>query len=202
MCAESRGRRAPRLVPASRRLPSGRPNGAETVAGVIIYDRMPSKADGLAGLDEPRFARMTGISRSTRKTWQRAGLLVRDQRPPYGLDALLEAVAVRELVHATSSDDARIIWPMVRTDVVASGARARLDVAVDVELVDARVCRGDRELASYARRGRAVRVVELGQLLEDSRTAFDAALRAAPARGDDSVDEIGARRRRRGASPG
>lgn len=160
------------------------------------------ESDGPRGLDEPRFARMTAVARSTRQTWRKAGLLVCDQRPPYGLEALLEAVAVRELVHATCSDDARIVWPVIRSDVLAVETRGRLDVAIDLELVDARVCRDDRQLATYARRSRPVRVVELGALLADSRTAFDAALRAAPARRPDAADEVGARRRRRGAATG
>lgn len=144
------------------------------------------------GISQEQMDRLSGVSRTTRQNWAKAGLLAK-QIAPFSLAVLREVVVLCDLrTHAVvQAEDA---FRQLRPGLEAAVDRPPpIEAIVDLRTGRAAWITGDNDIAAAARRGNAVQVVDVTRNLSMAQEGFELMTRAAAA----PDDEVGARRRAR-----
>jgi hypothetical protein len=146
--------------------------------------------------------RLSGVPRSTRQNWAKAGLLS-EQAAPFSLEAVREVVVLCELRERVGAQ-AEVAFPQLRP-----GLATRADGPPPVEaIVDLRTGKSawvtsDEDIAVAARRGNALRLVDVTDELATAREGYDLIAGTAASSGNGPTDRKRARvpRQRRPAHP-
>jgi len=113
-----------------------------------------------------------GVSRQRRDGWVKDKLILGDTKGRTSLSEVLDCAAFIALVGALGFDDARIAWMQVRDACRANRDGVRLDVVVDLQYKETFLATSDDAIGEKVRHGRPVKVVAIGDRLNEVRAAF------------------------------
>jgi hypothetical protein len=134
---------------------------------------MTPTADNIQILEETVLCEIADIKRSRRQTWARDDLLRKASAGgKYGERDAIETAALAQLVRILGYEDAVIAWRSVKPRVATIRAGTQVDVVYDLIAKEAVIATEDAQVADFARRENAMRLVRLGEVIADVRAAF------------------------------
>jgi hypothetical protein len=85
---------------------------------------------------------------------------------------VLELAAFSRVVESLGFEDARLVWPQVRSDFGDSATDPQLALVVDLQRKEAHLVQHEERIGSLVRHGRPVRVITLSDELSVIATRY------------------------------